>query len=84
MIGAMASIPVPHASAGPPAVSAVDEPLAIALLAGGVRVAVVPWRQEPGSATWQRLVRISAAPYNALDDFERLARLLREIAGHTS
>ncbi len=84
MIGAMFSIPIPRAADGPPAMNSIDEPLAIALLAEGIRVAIVPWQREPGSTSWQRLVRVSAAPYTGLDDLERLARVLRRVAGHTS
>ena len=84
MIGAMASVPIPFASSEPPPANSTDDPLARALLAEGIRIAVVPWRQESGAAgSWQRLVRISAAPYTGLDDLERLADVLRGLAGHT-
>ncbi|HEY6608731.1 MAG TPA: aminotransferase class V-fold PLP-dependent enzyme [Candidatus Limnocylindria bacterium] len=84
MVTAMVSVPIPHPVAGPPAVNAIDDELATALLAEGIRVAIVPWPREPAPGSWQRLVRISAAPYVGIDDLERLAHVLRGLAGHTS
>lgn len=74
MIGCMATILLPDAS---PEMAArptlYDDPLQDALI-GTHRVAVPIWRL---AATQQRVLRISAQAYNALQDYERLAEALR-------
>lgn len=78
MIGSMASVQLPFES-GPGAVQGVDlaDPLHDRLLEEfGIQVVITPWPQRPAGLAWRRLVRISAAPYNALDDYQRLARAL--------
>jgi isopenicillin-N epimerase len=70
MIGSMASIPLPAAAAGSPAVP-FD------------RVALHAWFRERGVETWLYphplpLLRISAQLYNDLSQFEKLAALLEE------
>ncbi len=78
MIGSMASVQLPFES-GPGAVQGVDlaDPLHDRLLGEfGIQVVITPWPQRPAGLAWRRLVRISAAPYNALDDYQRLARAL--------
>jgi isopenicillin-N epimerase len=84
MIGSMASVQLPF-EAGPGAVQGVDlaDPLHDRLLdEHGIQVMITPWPQRPAGLDWRRLVRISAAPYNSLDDYRLLAKALPEaIAG---
>jgi len=78
MIGSMASVQLPF-EAGPGAVQGVDlaDPLHDRLLADhGIEAMITPWPQRPAGLAWRRLVRISAAPYNSLDDYRRLADAL--------
>jgi isopenicillin-N epimerase len=78
MIGSMASVPLPFET-GPGAVQGVDlaDPLHDLLLdEHGIQVVTTPWPQRPAGLAWRRLVRISAAPYNAPEDYERLAEVL--------
>lgn len=80
MIGSMASLPLPFET-GPGAVQGVDlaDPLHDRLLdEHGIQVVTTPWPQRPAGLAWRRLVRISAAPYNSLGDYERLAIALPE------
>ncbi|RPH36827.1 MAG: aminotransferase class V-fold PLP-dependent enzyme [Chloroflexi bacterium] len=81
MIGSMASIPLPEeAAAG--RVQGVDlygDPIHDGLLARGFQVMVTPWPQRPDGGPWRRLVRISAALHNDLDQYERLANALLEV-----
>ena len=84
MVGSMVSVPVGAPEAGPRADNALDDPLALALQAEGIQVAVGSWPPRPTHGPWQRLIRISAAPYTGPDDIERLASALRRRAGHTS
>ena len=82
MLGSMAAVPLPgEQEAG--AVQGVDlyaDPVHAALLARGLQVMVTPWPQRPDGGRWRRLVRISAALYNDLDQYARLAEALGEIA----
>jgi isopenicillin-N epimerase len=81
MIGSMASVPLPEGSAAG-RVQGVDlygDPVHDGLLARGFQVMVTPWPQRPDGGPWQRLVRISAALHNDLDQFERLANALLEV-----
>jgi hypothetical protein len=55
------------------------DPVHDGLLARGFQVMVTPWPQRPDGGPWQRLVRISAALHNDLDQFERLANALLEV-----
>ena len=81
MIGSMATVPLPaEASAGQ--VQGVDlygDPVHDGLLARGFQVMVTPWPQRPDGGPWRRLIRISAAPHNDLDQFDRLASALLEV-----
>jgi isopenicillin-N epimerase len=76
MIGSMATLPLPESSAatGPSARSALErDPLRSRLLAeDGIEVPILACDAHPG-----RLVRVSAAAYNEIDDFEALAAALR-------
>ncbi|MGH2402067.1 MAG: aminotransferase class V-fold PLP-dependent enzyme, partial [Candidatus Limnocylindria bacterium] len=75
MVGSMASVPLPPtAQPAPVDDGRIDDRLHAALLASGIQVAVAPWPQRlRRDAPWRRLVRISAAPYVAVEDFELLA-----------
>ena len=78
MLGAMAAIPLPGRPAPPD-----EDPLADALFERHrIDVPVVgfpvPAALDPGRAAGWRLIRISAAPYNTPDQFERLAAALVE------
>jgi hypothetical protein len=56
-----------------------DDELHAALLARGIQVAVAPWPQRPDGGPWRRVIRISAAPYVAIDDIARLADVLPSV-----
>jgi isopenicillin-N epimerase len=71
LLGAMASIPLPPARE--PAPSGPD-PLYLELVRRGFEAVVTPWPARP-----QRLLRISAQLYNNIDEYEQLARVLREL-----
>jgi isopenicillin-N epimerase len=81
MIGCMASVPLPE-EAGGGRVQGVDlygDPIHDGLLARGLQCMVTPWPQRPEGGPWRRLIRISAAPYNDLGQFQRLASALLEV-----
>jgi hypothetical protein len=40
---------------------------------------VTPWPARPDGGPWRRLVRISAALHNDLDQYQRLASALLEV-----
>ena len=78
MIGTMASVPLPI-ERSPGQVQGVDlygDPLHDHLASLGMQVMVTPWPQRPDDGPWRRLVRISAAAYNDLEQFQRLADAL--------
>lgn len=81
MIGSMAAVPLPaEATAGQ--VQGVDlygDPVHDGLMARGFQVMVTPWPQRPDGGPWRRLIRVSAAAHNDLDQFERLANALLEV-----
>ena len=80
MIGSMASVQLPF-EAGPGAVQGVDlaDPLHDRLLDEyRIEAMITPWPQRPAGLAWRRLLRLSAAPYNDLDDYRLLARALPE------
>jgi isopenicillin-N epimerase len=78
MVGCMASLPLPiQGQAG--WVQGVDlygDPVHDRLAELGVQVMVTPWPQRPDDGPWRRLVRISAAAYNDLAEYQRLAAAL--------
>jgi isopenicillin-N epimerase len=80
MIGTMASIPLPvEGVAG--RVQGVDlygDPVHERIAAAGIQAMVTPWPQRPDGGPWRRLVRISAAAYNDLAQYRRLAEILPE------
>ena len=78
MLGSMASVPLP-AESQPGRVQGIDhygDPVHDDLARLGMQVMVTPWPQRPEGGPWRRLVRISAAAYNDLSQFERLAAAL--------
>jgi isopenicillin-N epimerase len=76
MIGAMVSVPLPPTSQPRPEGTYAD-PVHGALIDAGIQVAITAW--PPDGRTWQRLVRVSCAPYVGIDDVEALAEALRTI-----
>jgi isopenicillin-N epimerase len=78
MLGAMASMPLP-AERRQGVVQGVElygDPVHDHLAVLGMQVMVTPWPQRPDGGPWRRLIRISAAAYNDLADFDRLADAL--------
>jgi isopenicillin-N epimerase len=78
MIGTMASVPLPI-ERSPGQVQGVDlygDPVHDHLASLGLQVMVTPWPQRPDDGPWRRLVRISAAAYNDLEQFQRLVDAL--------
>lgn len=78
MLGSMASVPLPLEDR-PGRVQGIElygDPLHDSLAQRGMQVMVTPWPQRPDGAPWRRLVRISAAAYNDIGQFERLAAAL--------
>lgn len=81
MIGCMASVPLPL-EAAPGRVQGIelyDDPLHASLIERGMEVMVTPWPQRPDGGPWRRLVRISAAAYNDLKQYRRLAAALSPV-----
>lgn len=83
MIGSMVALPAGPLERGLRRDNALDDPLALELQAAGIQVPIGAWPPGPADAAWQRLIRISAAPYVAIDDVERLASVLVDRARHT-
>jgi isopenicillin-N epimerase len=83
MVGSMVSVPLPLTNEPAPVPDGrTDDPLHAALLASGIQVAVAPWPQRPaGPGPWRRLIRVSAAPYVALEDIGLLAGRLADATG---
>ena len=78
MLGSMAAVQLPGRPAPPD-----DDPLAAALFKRHrIEVPIigfpVPAALEPGESARSRLIRISAAPYNRPDQYDRLAAALVE------
>jgi isopenicillin-N epimerase len=80
MIGSMTSIPLPGTQTGGrvQGVELYDDQLHAALIERAFQVVVTPWPQRPEGGTWQRLIRVSCAAYNDLEQMERLAAVLPE------
>ncbi len=69
MIGSLAAVPIPDGSPEPPTSALYCDPLQDALREeAAIEVPIVPWPAAP-----RRLIRISAAGYNTIADYERLA-----------
>jgi isopenicillin-N epimerase len=78
MLGSMASIPLPF-ERRPGQVQGVDlydDPVHDHLASLGMQVMVTPWPQRPDGGPWRRLIRLSAAAYNDVAEFARLADAL--------
>jgi isopenicillin-N epimerase len=78
MVGCMASVPLP-VETRPGRVQGIelyDDPVHDHLARLGMQVMVTPWPQRPDGGPWRRLVRISAAAYNDLEQYRRLAAAL--------
>src|SRR5918992_2578554 len=81
MLGAMASVPLPSESGAPAPDTGLlyDEPLHASLIERGIQVAVAPWPRRADGGPSRRLVRVSAAAYNDIEDMRALAEALREL-----
>jgi isopenicillin-N epimerase len=82
MIGTMASVPLPieKGARWNPEIDQYGDPVHDHLIERGIQVLVAPWPQRPGDGPWRRLIRISAAAYNDLAEFERLAAEIPDAA----
>ena len=78
MLGSMASVPLPieHRPGHVQGIELYSDPVHAALIQHGMQVMVTPWPPRPDGGPWRRLVRISAAAYNEIGQFERLAAAL--------
>jgi len=78
MVGTMASLPLPveHRPGRIQGIDLYGDPVHDSLERRGMQVMITPWPQRPDGGEWRRLVRISAAAYNDLSQFERLAAAL--------
>ncbi len=81
MLGTMASVPLPveMRPARVQGIELYDDTVHDQLGRLGMQVMVTPWPQRPHGGAWRRLVRISAAAYNDLSQFEALASALAGI-----
>jgi isopenicillin-N epimerase len=72
MIGLLASLPLPDGDGAPPTNALYADPLQLQLYESArVEVPVIPWPKPP-----KRLIRLSAAPYNMVPEYERLLEAL--------
>ena len=78
MLGAMASVPLPieRRTGVVQGIDLYGDPVHDHLAALGMQVMITPWPQRPDGGPWRRLVRISAAAYNDIEQFDRLADAL--------
>jgi isopenicillin-N epimerase len=81
MLGAMAAVPLPPSDdeARVQGVDLYGDAVHAAFLARGIQVMVTPWPQRPDGGPSRRLIRVSAAAYNDLDDMRALADAAREL-----
>jgi isopenicillin-N epimerase len=83
MVGCMASVPL-RVEAEPGRVQGIelyDDEVHDHLARLGMQVMVTPWPQRPDGGPWRRLVRISAAAYNDLEQYRQLAAALPGAVG---
>jgi isopenicillin-N epimerase len=79
MIGSLAAVPIADGTPEPSRSALYVDPLQDALREeAGIEVPIVPWPAAP-----RRLIRISAAAYNTIADYERLAVALPALLGAT-
>jgi isopenicillin-N epimerase len=82
LVGSMASVPLPGMQSGGE-VQGIDlygDPVHDALVEQhAIEVVTTPWPQRPDGGRWQRLLRLSAAAYNDIEDYERLAAALPDV-----
>jgi isopenicillin-N epimerase len=87
LVGSMASVPLPGMQSGGE-VQGIDlygDPVHDTLLEQhAIQVVATPWPQRPDGGRWQRLLRLSAAAYNEIDDYERLAAALPDVLAATA
>lgn len=86
MVGCMAAVALPIETE-PGRVQGVelyDDPVHDHLAGLDMQVMITPWPQRPDGGPWRRLVRISSAAYNELDQYQRLAAALASAMGATS
>jgi isopenicillin-N epimerase len=74
MLASMATIALPSSRSSAYVDDGIsDDALHAALEAQGIQAMVAPWPMRPDGGAWRRVIRVSAAPYVAIEDFERLA-----------
>ena len=86
MIGSMASVPFAQWETGGE-VQGIDlygDPIHDALIDHGFEVVITPWPQRPDGGRWRRLVRVSCAAYNDMEQVTRLAAVLPGVVAGTS
>jgi len=75
LLGSIATVPLPDSTGPAPTSSLYADPLQDALKTGWrIQVPVIPWPAHP-----RRCLRISAQLYNAPQEYDHLARALREL-----
>lgn len=86
MLGSMVSVPLPGetATGEVQGVDLYSDPVHAALLERGIQALVTPWPQRPDGGPWRRLLRVSAALHNDLDQFVRLAAALPQVLAEAS
>ncbi len=85
MVGCMAAVALPIETE-PGRVQGIelyDDPVHDHLARLDMQVMITPWPQRPDGGPWRRLVRISSAAYNDLDQYRRLAVALAGAVGPT-
>jgi isopenicillin-N epimerase len=78
MIGSMVAVPLPPVGdpADTPSLEPYGDPVHDALIEQAFEVMINAWPPRPDGRPWRRLLRVSAAVYNDLDQYRRLAELL--------
>lgn len=87
MIGSMASVLLPGVvpAGRVQGISLYGDPVHDALLERyGIQVMTTPWPQRPNGGPWRRLLRLSAAAYNDVGDYQRLAAAIAAVVHESS